>query len=106
MLQDLKLAQAAFPKNHDISIVLETLQLSHDALSQHPSELAGQLVGRIHGYGAQTVTMVTEAKALLADEGSLEEESRTLVTGLVEGLETLMAKLDARNKVKMLYMLS
>ena len=89
----------SFPQNRSISIVLETLQLSHDALSRHADELAGQLLGRIHGYGTQTVAMVTRAKAALQQD-DVEETTKQLMNGLLLALEGLMEQLDKQNQVR------
>ena len=85
-------------KDRDISIILETLQLSQDALETHPAELASQLIGRIHGYGAATVSMVTHAKAKLRENHDDKEFVR-VVTTLVQMLELLMRQVDKKNAV-------
>ena len=89
-------------KDKDFSIILETLQLSQDALETHPTELAGQLIGRIHGYGAATIAMVTQAKAKLR-EGDNDAEFLRVVTTLIQMLEILMQQVDRKHAVNMLY---
>ena len=95
ILVDLKAAQMHFQKDRDLSIILETLQLSSDALSQSPIQLAGQLAGRIHGYGGGTVTMVQQAESML-QAGQVEGET---VEGMVKILKDLMSQVDQQNKV-------
>ena len=101
VLQDLRWALTS-AKDKDFSIILETLQLSQDALETHPTELAGQLIGRIHGYGAATVAMVTQAKAKLREDGNDAEFVR-VVTTLIQMLELLMQQVDRKHAVSMLY---
>jgi predicted negative regulator of RcsB-dependent stress response len=99
VLNDLKVAQMSFPKDRDISVVLETLQLSADALSSNPTQLAGQLTGRIHGYSAETAALVETARGLM-DSEDFDDATKALMKTLSEGLETLMKQLDEKNQVK------
>ena len=102
---DLKAAQMNFQKDRDLSIILETLQLSSDALSQSPSQLAGQLAGRIHGYGTGTVAMVKQAEASIGS-GELASEVQEPVRSIVNALKGLMAQMDQENKVWKFYIIS
>ena len=64
-------------------MVLETLQLSHDALLVNPAELAGQLVGRIHGTNSSN--LITQAKDMLS-QGKLPAEALPILN-LLEAFE-------------------
>ena len=98
VLHDFRWTQTTSLRDRDISIILETLQLSQDALETHPTELAGQLIGRIHGYGAATVSMVNQAKERLREDGD-NAEFVAVVTTLIQMLERLMQQADKKNAV-------
>ena len=56
------------------------------------------MLGRIHGYGSDTINMVSQARAMLRSKRDDEEFTRVVVT-LVQMLELLMAEQDKRNLV-------
>jgi len=90
--EDFKFARATFPEDQDLHIVMETLQLSQDALTANPGDLAGQLVGRIHGTGSQS--LLQQAKDML-NAGTLPPEALP-VLNLLETFEVFHQK---KNKV-------
>ena len=83
ILSDLKRAVKAWPDDLELHLVLETLQLSQDALLVNPAELAGQLVGRIHGTNSST--LITQAKDMLS-QGKLPAEALPILN-LLESFE-------------------
>ncbi|KAK2152117.1 hypothetical protein LSH36_339g02004 [Paralvinella palmiformis] len=89
VLQDLKMAQMAFPTDEDIAIVLETLQLSRHAIQRHPKELAGQLIGRLHINVAANERVLSQAKEMLSAK-QLDNDSIPMVATLVEMLEKVI----------------
>ena len=74
------------------------LQLSSEALTHSANQLAGQLVGRIHDYGAETIRMVEQARQL-ADSGEMDEDTAGIVRKLLQELSDLMAKMDKKQAV-------
>ena len=98
VLQDFKLAQMNYRKDRDISVLLETLQLAQDALWTQPRELASQLIGRIHGYGSLTGTMIRQARELIRT--TRDAEQRAYVTTVVQMLELLTEYMDRKNEVR------
>ena len=83
ILSDLKRAVKVWPDDLELHLVLETLQLSQDALLVNPAELAGQLVGRIHGTNSSN--LITQAKDMLA-QGKLPAEALPILN-LLEAFE-------------------
>ena len=83
ILSDLKRAVKVWPDDLELHLVLETLQLSQDALLVNPAELAGQLVGRIHGTNSST--LITQAKDMLS-QGKLPAEALPILN-LLESFE-------------------
>ena len=85
-----------WPDDLELHLVLETLQLSQDALLVNPAELAGQLVGRIHGTNSST--LITQAKDMLS-QGKLPAEALPILN-LLESFEI---RNQEKTKVSVIY---
>ena len=73
-------------------------QLSSEALTHSANQLAGQLVGRIHDYGTETVAMVTQAREML-ESSQLDDATADVVRTLLNELSVLMSKMDKKQAV-------
>lgn len=89
------MARATFPRDQDLQVLTETLQLSQEALSFDSKELAGQLLGRIHGTGSSG--LLGQAQEAL-NAGTLSEEAIPLLS-LLEAYEDQASQ---KNKVNFL----
>ncbi len=96
VLQDLKDACTRFPDDQELHVVMETFQLARDGLNANPGELAGQLVGRIHGTGS--TLLLRQAKEMM-ENGTLPEEAVPILS-LLEAFEV---KHQEKNKVRSHY---
>ena len=76
-----------------------SLKLSNEALTHSADELAGQLIGRIHGYGEATVNMVAEAREFLSST-EIDDDVKKNVEHLLRELEQDMKKIDEKQKVR------
>ena len=94
VLKDFKFAQATFPKDEEIAIILEALQLSQNAIQNSPKELAGQIIGRMHVNLSSNEVILKKARTMLEGD-QLDKESVALVKTLTEMLENLV---DYQNK--------
>lgn len=99
ILQDLKVAQMKFPRDQELSVVMETLQLSQNALASDPLELAGQLIGRIHVENAANKSVVQQAREAL-DAGQFDLDTATMVASLTDMMEQMMGTQEQEKSVR------
>ncbi len=85
---DLKRAVRQWPEDLELRLLMETLQLSQDALLSSPTQLGGQLLARIHR--TNSATLIAQAKDLI-EQGKLPAEAFP-VLNLLEAFEIRSAE--------------
>ena len=98
VFHDLKLAKIAYPQDEDIPLLMETLQLSAEALATDPNALAGQLVGRIYDYAQSAEKVVKEANDMIRD-GYVKKEMIPTIQMLTEKLDTMLGMVNKKDSI-------